>query len=201
MISTIINRSVRLGLGIAAGALATTSLAGFASADQPETQDGAKPTIASTLNASERQQMDDEVVENLRKSQGGKRVSLNQIAWPQKGAVMTIPLPGEKRARPANQPIGTKGDGCSYKNTCLYDYGDFEGRELEFYYCKFRKLRDYNFTNETSSWANNQEGYPESTLYYWTGSKVKYLTSLMGTQYDEYLAGSENNRADFLQVC
>ena len=201
MTSTIIKRSSRLALGIAAGTLTVTSLAGFASANQPGTQDDAEPTIASTLNASERQQVNAEVAENLRKSKGGKRISLNQIAWPKDGVVMTIPLPGEKRARPADQPIGTKGDGCTYKRTCLYDYGDFEGRELEFYYCKFQKLRNYNFTNKTTSWANNQKGYPESTLYYWTGSKVKYLTSLMGTQYDAYLSGSDNNRADFVRVC
>ena len=195
------NRIARLGLGVAGGTLALTSLSGFTSTDQPAMQDDTRPTIGSTLTTTERQQMDAEVARTLQNTTGGKRISLNQIAWPKDGVVMTIPLPGEKRARPADQPIGTKGDGCTYKRTCLYDYGDFEGRELEFYYCKFQKLRNYNFTNKTTSWANNQKGYPESTLYYWTGSKVKYLTSLMGTQYDAYLSGSDNNRADFVRVC
>ena len=200
MISTNTSRS-RVAVAIAAGALAATSLAGYAAADQPETQNDAKPTIASTLTKAERQQMDDEVAENLRKSKGGKRISLNQIAWPKAGVVMTIPLPGEKRARPANQPIGTKGDGCSYKHACLYDYGDFEGKEWEFYYCGFQKLRDFNFTNKTSSWANNQKDYAKATLYYWTGSKVKKLDELWAPSYDEYLEGFKNNRADFIRAC
>lgn len=195
------NRYGRLGLGIAAGALAVTALAGSASSDERGAPDDADRTIASTITTAERAQVNTEVAETMRKAPGGERVGLNQIAWPDKGAVMTIPLPGEKRARAADEPIGTRGDGCTYKRVCLYDYGDFEGRELEFYTCKFQKLRWYDFTNRTSSWANNQTSGTISELYYWTGSKVAYLTGLYAGGFDEYLGGSDNNRADFLHVC
>lgn len=194
---TTIGRAV-VGIGVAAGVLTATALPGQASA-QTDTTD--RRTIASTLSAAERQQVDAEVTQTMRRTQGGVRVGLNQIAWPDKGAVMTIPLPGEKRARAADQPVGTRSKGCSYKHVCLYDYGDFEGKELEFYKCKFQKLRWYDFTNRTSSWVNNQTGNAKSTLSYWTGSKVASLESLWAPSYEEYLSGSKNNRADFVRVC
>lgn len=191
----------RIGLGVASGALAAAALTGQASAAQPDTTTDADRTIASTLTMAERDQVNAEVAQTLRETKGGERIGLNQIAWPHKGAVMTIPLPGEKRARAADQPVGTRSKGCSYKHVCLYDYVDFEGRELEFYECKFQKLRWYDFTNRTSSWVNNQSDYEKSTLYYWTGSEVATLDELWAPSYEEYLAGSKYDRADFVRVC
>ena len=193
------NRIARLGLGVAGGTLALTSLSGFASADQPATQDDTRPTIGSTLNASERHQMDAEVARTLQNTTGGKRISLNQIAWPEKGAIMTIPLPGEKRARAANQPIDTKAL-CDYKYACLFSDTGYTGRKVSFKKCSFQKLRWFTFTNKTSSWINNQTKGTKATLYYWTGSKVKTMTSLVAEDALSYLYPNDN-RADFIRPC
>lgn len=196
-----ISKYAHLGLGIAAGALALASLVGPASADEPAPKADTDRTIASTLTTAERAQVNAEVADKLRKAPGGERISFNQIVWPEKGAVLTLALPGEKRARAADQAVGTRDEGCSYKHVCLYQYGGFEGDEIEFYECKFQKLRWYDWTNRTSSWVNNQSDYEKSTLYYWTGSKVATLDELWAPSYDEYLSGSKDNRADFVRVC
>ncbi|UYM06574.1 peptidase inhibitor family I36 protein [Solicola gregarius] len=189
----------RLGLGIAAGALALTSFAGSASADEPAATSGTDRTIASTLTSAERAQVNAEVAETMRKAPGGERIGLNQIAWPEKGAVMTIPLPGETRARAADKPIGSRDDGCDYGRVCLWEDEVLEGRSLEFYKCKFQKLRWYDFTNKTSSWVNNQTDGTKSTLYYWTGSKVRSMAQLTAWNYQYYVI--PDNKADFLRVC
>lgn len=197
MISTNTSRA-RVAVAIAGGAVAATSLAGYSSAAEPESN-GSERTIASTLTSAERAQVNDEVAETMRKTPGGKRISLNQIAWPDKGAVMTIPLPGEQRARAANQPIGTK-DLCDYLHACLFSDSGYTGRKVTFKKCGFQKLRWFNFTNKTSSWINNQTKGTKATLYYWTGKKVKKLTSLVAEDGQSYML-DDDNRADFIRAC
>ena len=186
----------RVGLGVASGALAATALAGQASAAEPSDEASGE---RSSLSATERAELDSDVSETLQNTNGGKRISPNQIAWKGGDVVMTFPLPGEKRARTLDEPIGTQGAGCEHGEVCLYEDAGWKGRQLTFYKCEFEKLRWYNFTNQTSSWINDQTKGTRSTLYYWDGKKVRHMTSLVAKSWESQV--DDNDRADFVRVC
>lgn len=147
------------------------------------------------LSADQKQLLDRRVATTLKRTTGGERVSVNQIAWEGGDVVLTLPVPG------ARMEV-TGSDRCESKHVCLYTRSIWRGAELNFYTCAFRKLRHYGWTNVTSSWANHQTGGATSTLAYWNGSSVRQLETLLAG-WAQSFGGIDgvDNRADFIYVC
>lgn len=197
---------------VRAGVLSLTTLlalspgrasAGAHEGDEPTPKDTAidMSTVAPQgdleLTRAQRVRLDTAVERTLSNSRpGGVRVAPDTIVWKDRGVVMTFPVNG--KTREVSSGTGPMADG----RVKLYDGYQFNGRRLSFYYCNFEKLRWYDFTNKTSSWVNSQYDHDWTSLYYWTGSKVKYLDGKFAVSSVVYLPGNlKNNRTDFVEVC
>lgn len=147
------------------------------------------------MTAQQRDRLDAQVERTLQNSRpGGKRVAPDTIVWEDQGAILNFPVNGKVR------DYGSQGlDG----RVRLWQDAGYSGRRLTFVKCKFQKLRWYNFTNKTSSWRNTQTGGAESRLYYWNGSKVKFMDSLAPGEQHSWTWSNHplNDKADFLRVC
>lgn len=209
--STSNSRKYRALIGLIPAALALTAMLPAATshgAPQQQTQTAtSSPKTGSDLSAyvphgelhltaAERASLDARAERTLRNSKaGGKRVAPDTIVWENEGAILTLDVNGARRTpRAAAAEDGT---------VRLYEHANFKGRELTFVKCKFQKLRWYDFTNEVSSWKNQQTGGADSFLHYWDGSNVQLLDHLDPGKAGnwEYSNHPLNDRADFLTVC
>ena len=201
------------GLMVAAAlAFAVPGTTSNASAVADTTGVDTKPTQTSTiaaraadaqdqsvqnLTATQKQQLDRRVSQRLQRSAGGERISVNQIAWEDGDVILTLPVPGVE--------MEPKSGRCESKHVCLYSKTFWEGEELNFYTCAFRKLRHYGWTNRTSSWTNHNAptttGSARAALLVWTGSRVEGMDLLEPGDAMNYVGDPGDNTADFVRVC
>lgn len=199
-------RGRRLGIALAIGTLIVGSMAGYAAAtgtDAPASESD-RSAAKVDLSSSERAQLDRQVDAEMSKSPGATRVAVNQLAWDDGDVVLTLPLPGEKQARAVDEPIGTKDSpNCGYGSVCLYDDAFYGGRRLSFTACKLQKLRNYNFTNRTESWHNNQTTGTISQIFYWSSSAGTSfgLGATNAPSAVGIIGYGDDNRADSIRVC
>ncbi|WP_177221538.1 peptidase inhibitor family I36 protein [Lentzea xinjiangensis] len=144
-----------------------------------------------------------EITQVLERTAGGVQISPNQIAWQDGRVVLTIPLAGEKPARAAEgsvAPLGTRN--CTKYWTCLYEHKDYEGRKLSFTECnEIQDLSDYDFSDKTSSWHNNQSSGTKTRVYNWTGSWSGIWTTGGAESWSSYVGAADNDKADGIKAC
>jgi hypothetical protein len=155
---------------------------------------------AAQVTEAQRATLDSQIADRLSSTRGGTRISVNQISWHDGGVVLTLPLPGESRARDLTASRVANGP-CAYERVCLWSGFQKSGEKLSFYTCAYRKLRHYDFTNRTTTWENHQSGRTLTRLDYWTGSRTKPLDALSVGSWRDFSGTSRDNRADFLKVC
>ncbi|MFI6289574.1 hypothetical protein ACIBCM_33375 [Streptomyces sp. NPDC051018] len=95
-------------IAVSAGAMAVMGLAG------PTSASSAAPTALQSTIASQARQaglsksdvaaLQKQIDKQLAATPGGKQTGVNQMSWRGGKAIMTIPLPGEKRARAVGEP-------------------------------------------------------------------------------------------------
>jgi hypothetical protein len=92
------------------------------------------------LTAAEEQAMQAVVNEHLRYSVGAQQISINQIAYANGSVIMTLPLPGEQRARAITEPMTPPGvPNCAFKHVCLWSDTNFNGTRIDRVVCNGMK--------------------------------------------------------------
>lgn len=156
-------------------------------------------TAVTQLNAADRQAMQARVDDVLRKSVGGKRISINQIAFEGGEVILTLPLPGERQARAVDEPVVPLGTAnCSYEYACLYDGTWFDGARLSLRPCGRVYLPNYGFGNIASSIHNNQTG---GTQTYIMNSSLQILNANLAPSRVNDVGIGAANKAVYWQVC
>ncbi|GAB1819158.1 hypothetical protein [Herbidospora sp. RD11066] len=147
------NRRGRIIAAIGAAILAlTTMFTGIGSA-LAETQN---PAPAPALTDSQKQSLQAEVNKHLKDYGGGRQIAINEIAYQNDRLILTLPLPGEKKARSLSEPVTTLGTAnCSFEYACLWTNTNFEGTRLSRYACETVTLAA-PFTSSVGSIHNNQ---------------------------------------------
>jgi hypothetical protein len=187
----------RLMTATAVGLIAITPLTGpAAAAPVDEAGPGLQVTKAQEL------ELDRQIAEQLKIAPGGKRISVNQIAWARDGAepvIMTFPVPGERIARAAGEPITPLGTpNCNYEGVCLWDFTNFEGSRVgPFYACRTENLANHGFANRTESWQNNQTPNTKS----WLVQNGQILMDMIPNSKVSHVGVYNVNRATHLTVC
>lgn len=141
---------------------------GAASATPPvsKTEASAKAPVVN-LTAAEKQAMQAAVDEQLRNSDGGKQVSVNQIAYANGSVVMTLPLPGETKARAIDEPLSPLGvANCPFEHVCLWSDTNFNGTKIDRVICNGTNYLALPapFNTSTGSIHNNQTFGTQSML-------------------------------------
>ncbi|QFU90108.1 peptidase inhibitor family I36 protein [Amycolatopsis sp. YIM 10] len=158
---------------------------------------GAQASAADTSLQSE-------ITRALERTPGGVQISANQVAWQNGKVVLTIPLPGEKFARGAAEPVSALGTrNCEYTWVCLYDGKDYEGRRLQFSDCnEFNDLSSWDFNDKMTSWHNNQTSGTKARFYNWSkGQWVLVYTTPGAQSWDGEVSSSINNMVDGIRAC
>ncbi|MGW4201470.1 peptidase inhibitor family I36 protein [Streptomyces sp. NPDC004726] len=193
-------------IAVSAGAMAVLGLAGPTSASSAEPT-ALQSTIASQaklagLSKSDVAGLQKQIDEQLAATPGGKQIGVNQMSWRGGKAIMTIPLPGEKRARAVGEPAAALGTpNCSYTWTCLYQHSNWDGRRLTWSDCTFENLANWGFNDQTSSWHNNQTTGTRTWVYNWTGSSWALLWTSTAPSASSYVGAANNDKADGIRVC
>ncbi len=178
------------------GLVAATPFTMAAAAPQ---DDGVAPL---TVTAAQERVLDQQIAAEMARAPGGERISVNQIAWDRKGAppvILTLPLPGERIARAAGEPVTALGTpNCNYEGVCLWDYTNFEGARLgPFYACRTETLSAHGFANRTESWHNNQTPNTKS----WLVQNGQILMDMIPNSKVSHVGVYNVNRATHLTVC
>ncbi|MEE1804144.1 peptidase inhibitor family I36 protein [Streptomyces sp. NPDC101062] len=177
----------------------------------------AEPAAARGTTELQRQ-----IDRTLANTEGGTQISVNEIAWNGGEAIMSFPLPGERKAPPSSLaarklqaeftgvPLSEMGvtaaDNCPTQAIgkdwyCFWETKNFEGRRLTWNNSHKSKIyfSDYNFHNKTSSWSNKGD----KTIYVYartqTGSDAS-CTKLLWTEsphtHNSSLPANLDDRAD-----
>lgn len=190
----------------AAGVTAALCLSGPASGS-PSGETRLEAKIAAEakeagLTAGEAAGLQKQVDAQLAKTRGAVQTGVNEITSLDGGAVLTLPLPGENQARGVDESVGTLGTAnCSKYYTCLYEDRDFNGRRLAWKDCQFNHLNNWDFTDKTSSYHNNQSTGTVTRVYNWSNGAWVQLWASKAPSSSSYVGSSLNDKADALRVC
>ncbi|GAA0934436.1 peptidase inhibitor family I36 protein [Nonomuraea longicatena] len=194
---------IRLGRTVAAlgaaGALALT-LAGGATAETGnaavQTTTAGAPEIR--LSEPEKQALQAEVDKRLKDYGGGKQIGINQIAYQDNQLILTLPLPGEKKARTVNEPITILGTpNCSAFYACLWSDTNFNGSRLSLTQCATVALTA-PFNSSVGSIHNTQSTGTQTILM--NGSRQILNASMAPSTINDTGIGSRSH-ARFWKVC
>ncbi|OEJ24875.1 hypothetical protein BGM19_26130 [Streptomyces agglomeratus] len=192
----------KLAVTATAGAMAVLGLAGPTSASTTLEAKIASEVKQAGLSRSEAAGLQKQIDQQLATTPGGEQTGVNEISWRGGKAVMTFPLPGEKRARAVNEPLGALGTpNCNYAWTCLYEHANFDGRRLTWSDCNFENLANWGFNDKTTSWHNNQTRGTQTHVYNWTGSSWALLWTSTAPSSSSNVGSANNDKADGLWVC
>ncbi|WP_371575374.1 hypothetical protein [Streptomyces sp. NBC_01314] len=192
----------KIGVTLAAGAMAVLGMAGPSSASTELQRTITTQAQQAGLSKSEVADLQRQIDKQMAVTPGGEQIGVNQVAWRDGKAVMTFPLPGEKKARAVNEPRGTLGTpNCSYLWTCLYEHSNFDGRRLTWSDCNFENLSNWGFIDQTTSWHNNQSRGTQTHVYNWTGSSWALLWTSTAPSSSSNVGSANNDKADGLWVC
>jgi len=165
---------VHLSLKIAAATVLCMSAAigiGSASAAPGSKSDAEASTSASApklaLTAAEQRSLQAEVDQHLKNYGGGKQIGINRISYEAGRMILTLPLPGEKKARAVGEPVAPAGvANCRFEFACLWADTNFNGAKIERAACETLTLAA-PFNSSTASVHNNQT----------TGTQTRLLNS------------------------
>jgi hypothetical protein len=88
------------------------------------------------LTVAEEQAMQAVVDEHVRHYVGAQQISINQIAYANGSVIMTLPLPGEQRARAIAEPRTPPGmPNCAFEHVCLWSDTNFNGTRIDRVVC------------------------------------------------------------------
>ncbi|MET7334954.1 peptidase inhibitor family I36 protein [Nonomuraea sp. NPDC005650] len=173
----------------AAGALAATLLTGGISGASAETKNADVPEI--TLTEPEKQALQAEVDKHLKDYGGGKQIGINEIAYDDNRLILTLPLPGEKKARSVNEAITPLGvANCSFEYACLWSDTNFNGTRIARFDCATVALAA-PFNTSVGSIHNNQTTGTQTILL--NASRQILNSSMAPSRINDTGVGSRSN--------
>ncbi|MGH1562359.1 hypothetical protein [Mumia sp. DW29H23] len=191
-------------LVVLVGALAlVATVLGWTASAAPTPKAAPNAPAATTLSKAQVTTLDAKLAAVSRRAKVKPvRTAVNQLSWEGGNVVLTLPLPGERKARARGEArVATKAAACAYGYACLYEKAAYRGGRLSFKTCAFRYLSKYGWVNRTSSWKNNQTKGTYSTLQYWTGKNRAVLNATNAPSSVWYVGGPSDDRADYIRVC
>lgn len=154
------------------------------------------PTV--NLTSAQQQMLQAEVNEQLKNYGGGKQVGINQIAYDNDQLILTLPLPGEKKARAIDEPMTPEGvANCAFTHACLWSDTNFNGSRIDRVNCDFITL-SAPFNSSTASIHNNQTTGTQTVIL--NSSRQILNASLAPSRINDTGVGSRGN-ARFWDVC
>ncbi len=79
---------------------------------------------------------------------------------------------------------------------------DCGGRKLSFAECgKIQDLSDYDFSDKTSSWRNNQSSGTRTHVYNWNGLWFGIWTTGGAESWSSDAGAADNDKADGIRAC
>ncbi len=157
------------------------------------------PTIPEIdLTAAEQQALQTQIDRHLDEYGGGKQVGINEITYHGGRTILTLPLPGETKARAVDEPptaLGTAN--CSYEYACLWSDTNFNGQRLASAACRTLTL-GAPFNPSTASIHNNQT--PGTQTMILNGSRQILNANFPGSRVNDTGVGSRTF-ARFWLVC
>jgi len=219
-------RTTRTVFGAAAVAVLawTGSVTTASAATQPSQSSWAQRdsrTEVRQLSASAATDLQQQIDQTLRTTKGGVQVSANEIAYKGSGALLSLPLPGQRTAPENSQaalalfapsaakatPSGTvyywgcpQGDSTDNQWYCFYQDANMGGRRLQWnlQHCGTDYegiFANYGFTAQASSWVNT------GPLYVWAqvGSSTLWVEN--PDEYNKYVGDEDNDLATGFTSC
>ncbi|PPK63160.1 hypothetical protein V5P93_004096 [Actinokineospora auranticolor] len=121
------------------------------------------PQVAPAAHSQETLQS--QVDKHLHDYGAGKQIGVNQIAFDEGRTILTLPLPGERGARAASEPVSALGTAnCAYAYACIWSDTNFNGTRLSRTACDLITLAA-PFNTSTGSVHNNQTNGTQTVLY------------------------------------
>jgi hypothetical protein len=169
-----VTRLTRTLIAASVAALLTTLAVASPSAGAPSTGAFAAQAQQAHLTTAQAAQLQHDVDAMVAKT-GGKQTALNQVSI--YGADILLPLPGEAKARNFNAAASLDGAGCPYRNFCAYQYTNYTGQQINYFYCVDTSMP---FTS-VGAYDNNQTPYTIATFKGQTKAIIGYsITSGIG---------------------
>lgn len=200
------------------------STAGYASAAPASQSSWAQRDSRAAvrhLSTSAAADLQRQINDTLRTTKGGVQVSANEIAYKGSGALLSLPLPGQRTAPENSQaalalfapsaakaaPNGTvyywgcpQGDSTDNQWYCFYEDANMGGRRLQWnlQHCGTDYegiFANYGFTAQASSWVNT------GPLYVWAqvGSSTLWVEN--PDEYNKYVGDEDNDLATGFTSC
>lgn len=154
------------------------------------------PTVQ--LTDTQKQELQAQVNEQLKNYGGGKQIGINQISYGNGRMILTLPLPGETKARAIDElitPLGTAN--CRFEWACLWSDTNFNGTKLEKFFCD-RIVLAFPFSSSTGSIHNNQTSGTQTMIL--NSSQQILNANLAPSKINDTGVGSRGN-ARYWQVC
>lgn len=133
---------------------------------------GAPPDMPSDLSRSqvaytksELETLQAEVDKHLNNYGGGKQISINQVSYEDGQMILTLPLPGETKARGLDEPVTPLGTAnCAGLSACLWSDTNFNGQRISREPCQ-RITLAAPFNSSVGSIHNNQSNGTQTILF------------------------------------
>jgi hypothetical protein len=179
-------------------AVAMFATAGIATSAAAEPTGRPADVPAVKLTAAQRHTLQAQVTAHLKDYGGGKQISINQVAYDNGRMILTLPLPGEAKARAIDQPMTALGTAdCAGRNACLWSDTNFNGTQIQREVCTTITLAA-PFNSSTGSIHNNQTTGTQTVLM--NGSRQILNGTLAPSRVHDTGVGSRS-QARFWRVC
>lgn len=184
---------------MAAGAAAMLMTLGVAHAASASSAAPAKPVLpAVNLTTAQQAALQTQVQKHLNDYGAGQQIGINQISWDAGRTILTLPLPGETKARGVNEAVAALGTAnCSYLYACLWSDTNFNGTRLSRTDCATITLAA-PFNTSTASVHNNQSSGTQTLVL--NGSHQVLNGTLAPSRANDTGVGSRSN-ARYWTVC
>jgi hypothetical protein len=130
---------------------------------------------------------------------GGHQISANEVMSDDGRVKVTVPVPGEERARALSSAQGQAT--CEYNYLCLYAGRNWTGSSWWFWACEFHDLGDYGWNDNLESYFNDQSSGSVSKFYNWQGSWVHKFGSTAPHSDNDLNRTGLANIIDGVTVC
>ncbi|MET8152518.1 hypothetical protein ACIBSW_20475 [Actinoplanes sp. NPDC049668] len=153
---------------------------------------------AAGYTAAQKKALQAEVAKHLNDYGRGTQVGVNEISWDGGSTILTLPLPGETKARAASEAVAALGTAnCAFEYACLWSETNFNGSRLSRTVCDTITLAaPYN--SSTASIHNNQTSGTES---YITNSSRQILNSTLAPSRVNDTGVGSRSAARYWKVC
>jgi hypothetical protein len=164
-----------------------------------------QPSGGFDIDAADQAALQREVDALVLANPGSVQVSANEVELAQHGARITVPLPGETIARLAGDVVAMGVPNCPYERSCFYEHDQYDGYRLSLYECGFYNLFEIYmpdgdaWSDDITSWHNNQSHNAYSLAYDWQDSWIDVLTANVGSNPN--IGAWANDRIDGILNC